>query len=138
MKQREIKFRIWDKKEEWWLFDYKEMGGFALLGEVVLVEGIREIPVERLEDFEVMQFTGLLDKNGKEIYEGDIFNCIYDYEGCKSHRFVVVWVGKDARFGVKSYGECQQAGVHQTLSDMERKEVMANIYKNPEILEGDK
>lgn len=124
MKQRDIKFRIWDKKEEWWLFDYKEMGGFALLGEVVLVEGIREIPVERLEDFEVMQFTGLLDKNGKEIYEGDI---------CKSngHKDSIKWEHGRWKFWVEDCLECYN---NTSL----KLEVVGNIYENPELLKGDK
>ena len=85
-------------------------------------------------NYELTQFTGLTDKNGKEIYEGDIFNCIYDFDGCKKHKQAVVYVEVSARFITKDYGECHQPNVMQNMSDMIRMEVIGNIYENPELL----
>ena len=81
-----------------------------------------------------MQFTGLKDKNGKEIYEGDIFNCIYDFDGCTEHKVGVVYIEAAAAFRLKNFGECHQQGVTKNIFDMERKEVIGNIYENPELL----
>src|SRR5437762_2874212 len=57
---REIKFRVWNKEKKHW-----ENNSIAMGTDGVLV-------TNHNEDFELMQFTGLTDKNGKEIFESDI------------------------------------------------------------------
>ena len=59
---REIKFRAWDKEE-------RVMYGFDF---DMVEDSIFPANSKHFEDYEIMQYTGLKDKNGKEIYEGDI------------------------------------------------------------------
>ena len=80
------------------------------------------------EDCELMQFTGLLDKDGKEIYEGDIVQT-GDMYG--SYKGKIEWWGDRWTLNYMHAGEsCNQA-----LMTLSLPEVIGNIYKNPELLE---
>lgn len=117
---REIKYRAWDLKEN------KMIYGTALIendGKWFMQIG-KYIDVWHEVDF-VTQYTGLKDKNGKEIYEGDIITCsngmAYQYEvefvfGC--------FIGHD-----------KATGFSKKLYDMKDLEVVGNIYENPELLD---
>ena len=126
---REIKFRAYDKKKKKWLagYDVGSLGGFSLFGEVMLLGEWSHILDTYLmsregfepEDLVVMQFTGLKDKNGKEIYEGDVVqteNTVVGQITFYSGHFMLD-VGK---------------GVRMYISD--EYEVIGNIYQNPELL----
>lgn len=133
---RDIKFRAWDKKEKKWLlgYEYESLGGFSLFGECMLLgewsgvlnRFIVEQGERKPEDLVVMQYTGLLDKNGNEIYEGDIVRStgnlptevIWEKDG---------WTTKDCWI-------TYQDEPGRAFSESEDWEVIGNIYENPELL----
>jgi uncharacterized phage protein (TIGR01671 family) len=119
---REIKFRAWDKKTE------RFQSGFHLTsdGKIIFACLIDN------EDYILSQFTGLLDKNWKEIFEGDIVRFWAnpkDYGGYKGHDYIasVEWDEFSVGF-ILSDGH--------GLRDFEFLQVVGNIYQNPELLGG--
>jgi len=108
---REIKFRDWNPEA-------KEMQYFNLDGydrEVHDAYG------------NIMQFTGVLDKNGKEIFEGDIV----EYNTKITSRRVVEW--DDERVGFLLKGGI---GFYDGLMNYMEVTIIGNIYQNPELIGG--
>lgn len=138
---RQIKFRIYDKKEKTWLFGYKECGGFSILGEIVMLGELSSIHLTRLNDLDVMQFTGLLDKNKKEAYEKDIIRLVFDTlcgvdsngtEIYETTEEIGVVEFKDGEFVVtENKGSIWE---NCSLSQLPSFEVIGDIYQNPELL----
>lgn len=125
MNNRLIKFRAWHKEGQSMLFAGDEFGTkhgldccrFAMEGQPV----------------ELMQFTGLHDKRGEEIYEGDIVKHTMPhtpYTERLSFLGKIEYVDVNCSFRTVSdyYGE---EPIHEDIE----LEVVGNIYENPELLE---
>ena len=112
---RPIKFRAWNGKnmesmEE--LLEPVEIEDLSLLDYLLLED-------KRWHNYVLMQFTGLLDRNGKEIYEGDILRC----------------EGETNQPPVNFYRGCfYVSGTPFSDIDEELIEVIGNIYENPELV----
>ena len=120
---REIKFRAWDRDQ--------------MFENVAVVDGK---PLRRTyfatdiygpfwQKSTLMQYTGLKDKNGKEIYEGDILEFDAEEWGSpdeKDRRWAVEWDAVDG---------CWQTGGGTTSECSAWKEVIGNIHENPELIE---
>lgn len=127
------KFRAWVKLEKIMLpvgeidFDYE----FAYLEEE---NGYR---CERdFDEIELMQFTGLKDKNGKEIYEGDIVK-FPEFNG-DIYVTPVVWDNSCACFGVSFTGKYPTSFdyLEEFYTELKNIEVVGNIWENPGLLRG--
>lgn len=126
---REIKFRIWvkDRKAifEVISIDYVTKKVTYLLERVGHLLSIRDA---KFNDVELMQYTGIKDMRGKEIYEGDIV-----IQNNKRHR--VIFDEENARFCIRD--DEFELNVGFTNNNNERMEVVGNIYENSELTEGE-
>ena len=124
---REIKFRAWLKEEKKMVnvetidFTDKSMQ-YLEKNEIIDAYLLR---TTFLEDIELMQYTGINDKNGVEIYEGDIIICKYGPEIMME----VKWIDEGFRTLGKYNGDNYVGYVKNSA------EVIGNIYENPELLE---
>ena len=119
------KFRVWDKTNKEML-DWKELFLTKELGEdeITIFEPTGQF-AQPMYFYETMQSTGLKDITGDEIYEGDIVKNIYD------EIYVVKWL--DAGFYLE---EKYDGGFdYSELHFGDNKEIVGNIYENPELLE---
>ena len=129
MKQREIKFRAWDKEEK----EFVKNILIGLKGEIKTVGALSGKFLYDVKDRIILtQFTGLLDKSGKEIYEGDILQChVYS---CPA-RYVIEWNDSSASFFARVLNEELKTVYATTWKDFINKdEVIGNIYENKELL----
>ena len=135
---REIKFRVWDKHNKKFC-DWREAS--AIVGtdnsETQMRCGIIELNNNESSDYIFSQYTGLKDKNGKEIYESDIIQIKDRFvmwskskgQIVEDVNAVVVWSGD-------GFIPQRLPNTRLWILDMEQYEVVGNIYENPELLEG--
>lgn len=120
---REAKYRAWDKVD-------KRMAEVLLIDWLNKLVDLDEGVIERdFEQIDLLQYTGLKDKNCVEIYEGDVLR---DSESIVIVKFVSGEFSVDYRtMGGKwrNYGS-----LFDYLEDYEG-EIIGNIYENPELLE---
>ncbi len=129
---REIKFRVWDKN----VHDYQ---GENIVGKIIPWDYV--VDSDYLKDslngdYPLMQYTGLKDKNGKEIYEGDVCK-YYKHKPIGDEAFCddsTKWE-KIELIGEIEYNKKMtlafSVGGTRWFKDIE---VIGNIYENPELI----
>ena len=121
---REIKFRAWDKDGEKWLDE--DQFYIYPSGVVDAWQGSDNIARVHL-----MQFTGLLDRQGKEIYEGDIIKLSRYWADDLQQKYAEVFYTPLAKFDIA----CPMIKKWDFYTITKECEVIGNIYENPELLE---
>lgn len=128
------KFRAWDKLRKIML----PVGDLDTSYKLVYLEEDNGYRCEMdFDEIELMQFTGLKDKNDNEIFEGDIVK-FPEFNG-DIYITPVVWDKSCACFGLSFSGKYPISFdyLEEFYTELKDIEVVGNIYENPELLEGE-
>lgn len=123
---RVINFRAWDKTYQKMYYNGFYVGSDGELSfdpKVFTVGGYDPL------NMEIMQYTGLKDKNGVELCEGDIIS------NKKYFTKVVSWIDGGFRLSGIGYEEDYEKSIH--INFAKSYDVLGNIYQNPELLKND-
>lgn len=138
------KFRAWFKREQRMIESY-DILAIDYENEEIVTQKIyseRGLAIERdihsydFDDVNLMQSTGLIDKNGKEVFENDVIRDSDGFEG------IVQYDESYGMYGI-AYLPTLSNGIDMTFEELKdnfrnKFEVIGNIYENPEFLEGEK
>lgn len=121
-----LKFRAWLKKEQ--KMD-NDIDHISWLEDELYCIGNGITYMVSAEDLVLMQSTGLKDKNGKEVFIGDIIKCT---RGCLHEVYI------EKEYGGTYFGGMPAVylkGLREGYAWTEHEEIIGNIYENPELLE---
>lgn len=133
---REIKFRAWDSFHNRMIYSNKHLGfrpfednnsfdnydfNISKKGVYCLAYDDYNDEITNETDLPIMMWTGLKDKNGKDVYEGD--KVMFDYEWTKPNEIgVVIWNNDNASFQIKGHIPSS------SMKHLDRMKVIGNVW----------
>jgi uncharacterized phage protein (TIGR01671 family) len=142
---REIKFRVWmNGRFAYWGFVKDAAGSLIFAG--LMQSNTCPLTMEEQQE-RSEQYTGIHDKNGKEIYEGDLLQITAIDEDSSSGKtfkeiYIVIWKNQyygfalyDGKYHVLGEWDGIYAFNYLNVNSIESIEVIGNIHENPELME---
>lgn len=132
---REYKFKVWLKKEK----KMVEPLSINLEKQQILFNEPSdkywtEVRIVSFDDVEMLQYTGINDKNGVKIYEGDIVIYKFQNDDLKTKKLTVFFDEEDCSFSLAHKGKPY---ISMEKDDIKYYKVIGNIYENKELLENE-
>lgn len=128
---KRLKFKVWDREKEIFLKDVfigSDGQLYQFSKDTMFGAAITFLDSENKK---ILQFTGLRDKNGYEIYEGDIVNL-------KGDLYTVSWHGCFSSFDMTNIDKAKHyKDLYYLNKDFEKSVIVGNIYQNREMLKND-
>lgn len=151
---RKIKFRIWDKKTSKLLYPYLDEGIriFTVDGYISLLHSFQNSKIKDVntcwldyadDDIAIQQFTSIKDKNGREIYEGDIVKYVgkcditYNKPGIVSIGEYFTHGKEFCHFGVRAKRLDMKNAYFGLSNDSNSYLIIGNILENPDLVKNE-
>lgn len=137
---KQIKFRAWDAERQ----EMYGEGHGMMYGQQEEMDDSLLIRFKHFEGEPIfMQYTGLQDRKGQDIYEGDILTSEqypFQDEGKYNYHGVIEWIEEEASFYMtKRLANKEKRGmsdgISQPIEEIEEFEIIGNIYEHPHLLE---
>jgi hypothetical protein len=120
MNKREIKFRVWDKERKYYSTEYSLYCANGVIYNGNYIDGTGK-------RFTAQQFTGLLDVNGQDIYEGDILKF-------GDLNYVVDWIDYKWTASCPYYNKYHWPRFEYFSREARCSTIVGNIFENPELI----
>jgi uncharacterized phage protein (TIGR01671 family) len=127
----DLKYRIWNNSCKYYVQSVN--GGIAIFDLLRLINYFTSNNITNIDNFVFQRYTGLKDKDGKEIYEGDLLKRPDD---SLPNFFEVYWNTQAAKFNTRVIQKHSKsiAVMPVPMEHLSRLEILGNIFESPELL----